>query len=162
MQIASEHQSRHNRHSDSHCQPQLGSQLQLVWTFLGSLAHCVPTRFGPHVAGTLLLQGHAPGLWTRAVQPWRDVGHPERNPRRAKSLLPSVLTIPASILDVSQKVLGGGAPTARSSSLIIFLSCFSSLVHSPFILTPPSQDHLPNKPCKHNPLLQLLLFSGES
>ena len=32
------------------------------------------------------------------------------NPRRAKSLLPSMLTIPASILDVSQKVLEEGSP----------------------------------------------------
>ena len=63
------------------------------------------------------------------------------NPRRAKSLLPSVLTIPASILGVSQKVLEEGSPHCPQQPHVLpFMLLFSGSLalhsHSCFSRSP--------------------------
>lgn len=61
---------------------------QLVWTFLGSLAHSVPARPGPHLAGMLLLQDMLLACGQEQFSPGGMWAALRSNPRRARSLWP--------------------------------------------------------------------------
>lgn len=162
LQIASEHQSEYDRHSDSHCQPQLGSHLAAGVDISGVSGSLCASKDLVHTwQACCFCRDMLPGLWTEQFSPggmWAapcavTPGEPELWPGADHfSQHPGCFT----------EGSGGREP-----------HCLQQQPHGPpfmlrlwftprLILTPASQDHLPNKPCKYNLLFQLLLFSGES